>query len=78
MDSSENYLNDTGRTGKVKFFSTLKQYGFIVDDDSGQEVFFHSSHLKQPVQKNDRVTYDLGGEASRPLATNVVKDSIDV
>lgn len=43
-------------TGIIKFMSD-KGYGFITDDKSKENVFFHSNQLSQPVDKNDKVIY---------------------
>jgi cold shock protein len=46
-------------TGTIKFFNASKGYGFIKDDQSGQEVFVHVSGLIDEVQENDTVTYEV-------------------
>jgi len=47
------------KTGKVKFFNESKGYGFIKEDDSGQEYFVHSSGLIDQVNDDDEVTFEL-------------------
>ena len=32
-------------TGTVKFFNESKGYGFITDDESGQDIFVHVTSL---------------------------------
>jgi len=46
-------------TGTVKFFKEDKGYGFIKDDNDGRDYFVHAKGLKQPVEKDDRVSYNL-------------------
>lgn len=43
--------------GTVKFFNEAKGFGFITGDN-GQEIFVHSSGLKEEIRENDQVTYD--------------------
>ena len=45
--------------GTVKFFNESKGFGFIKDADSQKEYFVHSSGLKESIQENDEVTFDL-------------------
>ena len=45
--------------GTVKFFNELKGFGFIKDSQSSKEYFVHSSGLKDNINENDEVTFDL-------------------
>jgi len=44
--------------GTVKFFNDSKGFGFI-RDDSGQEIFVHSSGLIDQIRENDRVEFEI-------------------
>lgn len=58
--------------GKVKFFNTMKGFGFIIADD-GKEYFVHYSGLAEGVniKENDIVVFDVE-EGDRGLkAVNV-------
>jgi cold shock protein len=46
-------------TGTVKFFNSLKGFGFIKDNETSKEYFVHSSGLKDKIDENDEVTFDL-------------------
>lgn len=62
------------QTGTVKFFNESKGFGFIVDDESGQEIFLHVTGLGgRKVRENDRVEFEVV-EGRRGLnAVNVKK-----
>ena len=45
--------------GTVKFFNATKGFGFIKDVETSKEYFVHSSGLKDKIQDNDHVTFDL-------------------
>ena len=57
--------------GKVKFFNESKGFGFILDSDSGNEYFVHSSGLIDRIQENDEVTFTLTEGRKGLNATNV-------
>ncbi|PRY09982.1 putative cold-shock DNA-binding protein [Pontibacter ummariensis] len=46
-------------SGTVKFFNDEKGYGFIKDDNTGQEYFVHASGLIDEIRENDKVTFEL-------------------
>ena len=60
-------------TGTVKFFNNAKGFGFIVQDDTQQEVFVHVSGLTDQVRENDKVTFDLERGKKGMNAVNVKK-----
>jgi CspA family cold shock protein len=45
--------------GKVKFYNDAKGFGFIKDEVSSKEYYFHSSGVKEEIKENDEVTFDL-------------------
>ncbi|MGC9151980.1 MAG: cold-shock protein [Microbacter sp.] len=46
-------------TGTVKFFNETKGFGFIKDANSSNEYFVHTSGLRDNIEENDEVTFDL-------------------
>lgn len=58
-------------TGTVKFFNEEKGFGFIKVEGTNQEVFVHSSGIKQPIRQDDVVTFDLQEGKKGPQAVNV-------
>lgn len=59
-------------SGKVKFFNTVKSFGFIQPDNGGKDIFVHKSGLKQPIREGDVVYYDTQDASKGPVAVNVV------
>jgi CspA family cold shock protein len=61
-------------TGKVKFFNERKGFGFILDDESQQDVFVHVSGLVDKIREDDQVTFDLTEDNRGKKAINVRRD----
>ncbi|MEI7663109.1 MAG: cold-shock protein [Bacteroidales bacterium] len=61
-------------TGKVKFFNERKGFGFILDDESQQDVFVHVSGLVDKIRENDQVSFDLTEDNRGKKAINVRRD----
>jgi CspA family cold shock protein len=57
--------------GKVKVFKEDKGYGFIIDNNSNEEIFVHVSGLVDKVDAGDAVTYDIVDGRKGKNAVNV-------
>lgn len=62
------------QTGTVKFFNESKGFGFILDDQTGKDIFVHVTALGGlRIGENDKVSYNAV-EGQRGLnAENVEK-----
>lgn len=63
------------KTGKVKWFSDMRGYGFITDE-AGNDVFVHYSNIqmegRKSLNQNDIVEFEIGeGKDGRTQAVNV-------
>ena len=57
--------------GTVKFFNDSKGFGFIVDEETGKDIFVHVSGLVDEVKENDEVTFDVAEGRKGPNAVDV-------
>jgi cold shock protein len=60
-------------TGTVKFFLNQKGYGFIVDDETQEQIFVHVSGLVDKVQAEDKVTFEVEEDKKGKKAKAVQK-----
>lgn len=63
------------KTGKVKWFSDMRGYGFITDED-GKDVFVHYTGIlmegRKTLNQNDVVEFEIGEDKDgRSQAVNV-------
>ncbi|KLT67186.1 cold-shock protein [Pedobacter sp. BMA] len=58
-------------SGTVKFFNESKGFGFIVDDESKNEIFVHVTGLKDQIKENDSVTFEVKDGKKGINAVNV-------
>ncbi len=62
------------KKGKVKFFNESKGFGFIVEDESNQDIFVHVTGLSDAtIRENDEVSFDVQQGKKGLNAINVVK-----
>ena len=63
--------------GTVKWFNETKGFGFITNDETGEDVFVHFSAIQgegfQSLDEGQAVEFDVQQGARGPQAANVVK-----
>ena len=61
------------KKGVVKFFNNEKGFGFIVDEESKEDIFVHKTGLVDNIQEDDTVEFEVE-QGNRGLnAVNVTK-----
>jgi len=62
-------------TGTVKWFNSMKGYGFIEPDDGGKDVFVHISAVERAgmgtVNEGQKISYEIATERGRTSAANL-------
>lgn len=59
------------KQGKVKFFNSTKGFGFIIQSDSGEEIFVHQSGLIDDIREDDEVEFEVERGKKGMNAVNV-------
>ena len=63
---------NTEFTGTVTY-TNEKGYGFITEDKTGENVFFHQGQLEHPISKNEKVSYEKESTVKGIRAINIQK-----
>jgi CspA family cold shock protein len=63
------------KKGKVKFYNETKGYGFICENESGEDIFVHSTGLKDDIRDGDEVVFEVAPGKRGMNAVNVRIDS---
>ena len=59
------------KNGIVKFFNTVKGFGFIKEDNTGTEYFVHITGCVDSINENDAVEFEVKDGQRGPSAINV-------
>jgi len=63
------------KTGVVKFYSVGGGYGFIVDDETGNDIFVHYNNLKETglneLNQGNKVSFIKKKKGARFYATDI-------
>jgi len=72
-------ITATGKTGVVKFYNSEKGFGFIVQDDGGEDLFAHRNQLAdgQDLVEGDAVRYNEAWDdrKGKSMADNITGGS---
>ena len=67
----------TTLTGKIKWYSPKKGYGFIERDDKEKDAFVHASAVKSAgmryINENDKLQFEMEDGPKGPSAVNLKK-----
>jgi len=64
-------------TGKVKWFNSVKGYGFITEDETEKDIFLHVSALEESklrvLKEDQKIEFEIKKEKDKLQAINVKK-----
>tara|TARA_X000001036_G_C20442952_1_gene710034 strand:+ start:607 stop:810 length:204 start_codon:yes stop_codon:yes gene_type:complete len=64
-------------TGKIKWFSSKKGYGFITEEKTEKDIFLHVTALEESklrvLKENQKISFDIKEEKDKPQAINLKK-----
>lgn len=68
-------MQGTENTGKVKFYNSEKGYGFIVNEETSKDIFFHMSGITDhwEPQEGDKVAFNVGQNNKGESAIDISK-----
>ena len=68
-------MSTTNQTGTVKWFNEGKGFGFIAQDNGGNDLFAHFSEIRssgfKTLQENQRVGFDITQGQKGLQASNI-------
>ena len=68
-------MSTTNQTGTVKWFNDAKGFGFIAQDNGGNDLFAHFSEIRssgfKTLQENQRVEFDITQGQKGLQASNI-------
>ena len=68
-------MSTTNQTGTVKWFNDGKGFGFIAQDNGGNDLFAHFSEIRssgfKTLQENQRVEFDITQGQKGLQASNI-------
>ncbi len=47
------------KKGTVKFYNNEKGFGFIKDDESGEDIFVHKTGIIDSIREDDKVEFEV-------------------
>jgi CspA family cold shock protein len=63
--------------GKVKWFSNVKGYGFLIKEGGDKDIFVHYSSIQgdgyKKLEEGEEVAFDIVEGERGPQATNVIR-----
>ena len=58
--------------GKVKFYNTERQFGFLISDDTREEIYFALKDVSGILKQGGPVSFERYESAGRRRATKII------